>query len=506
MNLLFRTDASIAIGTGHVMRCLALAQASQDAGGRAVFAMAESTASIDDRLRSETFEVLPVPSVPGAREDANETIAIAQAQQAEWIVVDGYQFDAEYQRALKAAGFRILFLDDYGHASHYFADVVLNQNVHANEGMFGAREPYTRLLLGTRYCVLRREFAAWRGWKREIAPVGRKVLVMMGGSDPENLTGRVIEALRQFADFEVTVVVGGSNPHFTGLQTSASRSGQKITVQRDVSNMAELMAAADMAISAAGSTCWELCLLGLPSLLLDVAPNQTTLAKELDRTGCAIHVGNQTVSAENIAVASEKLLRSHELRQSLSRRCRELVDGNGTGRVVSVLRTHPLGVEGFRLRPAQLDDSRSLWEWANDPAVRAASFSSALIPWESHVAWFAEKLGQGRSLILIAEDDSLTPCGQIRFDVRADGGWEVDVTVAATMRGQGLASRLIRLGIQGLRKEHPDARVHAFVKPVNEASLKAFEKAGFTRIAAEQIRGNAAIHLVCGGTEPDSKI
>ncbi len=506
MNLLFRTDASIAIGTGHVMRCLALAQAWQDNGGHAMFIMAQSTPSIQARLAAESCEVLPVSCTVGTTEDARATIAIARARQAEWIVVDGYQFDAEYQRTLKAAGFRILFLDDYGHAAHYFADVVLNQNVHANESMFGARELYTRLLLGTRYCMLRREFAAWRGWKREIAPVGRKVLVMMGGSDPENLTGRVIEALWQFADFEATVVVGGSNPHFTMLQTSALRSGQKITVQRDVSNMAELMAAADLAISAAGSTCWELCLLGLPSLLLDVAPNQTALAKELDRTGCAIHVGNQTVSAENIAVGLEKLLRSHELRQSLSRRSRELVDGNGTGRVVSVLRTDPLGIEGLRLRPAQLDDSRSLWEWANDPAVRAASFSSALISWESHVAWFAEKLAQGRSLILIAEDDSPTPCGQIRFDVRADGDWEVDVTVAATMRGRGLAGRLIRLGIQVLRKEHHDARVHAFVKPVNEASLKAFEKAGFNRIGVEQIRGNAAIHLIYGGTEPDSKI
>ena len=110
-------------------------------------------------------------------------------------MVDGYQFNADYQRALKAAGFRVLFLDDYGHATHYSADLVLNQNAYANEKMYAARESYTRLLLGTDYCLLRREFSSWRGWKREIAPIGTKILVTMGGSDPENFTTDVVEAL-----------------------------------------------------------------------------------------------------------------------------------------------------------------------------------------------------------------------------------------------------------------------------------------------------------------------
>ena len=192
MNLLFRTDASVQIGTGHVMRRLALAQAWQDAGGRAMFAMAETTPAVWARLEAESCDVLSVSCDAGTAEDSLKTIALAREKSADWIVVDGYQFRADYQRALKAAGCKILFVDDYGHAAHYSADLVLNQNAGAEAQLYVHRESHTRLLLGPRYCLLRREFSSWRNWKREIPQACRQLLVMMGGSDADNLTARVI--------------------------------------------------------------------------------------------------------------------------------------------------------------------------------------------------------------------------------------------------------------------------------------------------------------------------
>lgn len=506
MNLLLRADASIAIGTGHVMRCLALAQAWQDGGGRSFFAMAEETSAIRARLANELFEVVSVSSAAGTTDDASQTIALARERKSDWIAVDGYRFSSDYQCALKAAGFRVLCLDDYGHSEYYSADLVLNQNVSARAGLYMDREPYTRLLLGPRYCLLRREFGAWRDWRREISSVCQRMLVTMGGSDPENLTARVIEALdlARLEIMETTVVIGGSNPHFAMLQNLAVQSGQRISVQRDLSNMAEPMAAADLAISAAGSTCWELFLLGVPALLLDMADNQTEVVKELDRRGCAIRVGDRTVSVDGIADQLRRLVRSRELRESLSRCSRELVDGKGAMRVVSVLR----GTEGLKLRPARPDDARLLWEWANDPEVRAASFSSDPIPWADHVAWFADKLSpkeenevaemsrQKTSQILIAEDEDANPLGQIRFDRRFDRDWEVDLSIVKPMRGRGIACHLISLGVQVILKEDRDARVHAFVKPANVASVRAFEQASFKRLNVEEVRSHAAIHLI----------
>lgn len=494
MNLLFRTDASVAIGTGHVMRCVALAQAWQDAGGRAVFAMAEATPALQARLAAESCDVLSVPCAAGTADDSVCTIALAKEQNAEWIVVDGYRFTADYQRALRDAGLKVLFLDDYGHAEHYSADIVLNQNLSARAELYASREPDTQLLLGPHYCLLRREFTAWRDWKREVSSLGRRVLVTMGGSDPENVTARVVEAvaLVGIQDLEAIVVMGGSSPH-SEAPGLAAKSGKKISVRRDVTNIAELMAWADVAVSSAGTTCWELCLLALPALLVHVAENQTAVAGELARRQCAIHLGGpRDFTVEQLAGQLEKLLKSAETRQDISMRCRELVDGRGAWRVASLMRT------GLRLRPARESDCRLLWEWANDPQVRSAAFSSAPIPWEQHAGWFASKMGNPNCDILVAEDGEGRAVGQFRVDWRSDGDGEIDVSVSSECRGAGYGAVLIDLGVNRILAEK-GGRLHAFVKVANQASQRAFEQAGFTSLGEASLHGQAAIHYVRTG-------
>jgi len=347
-------------------------------------------------------------------------------------------------------------------------------------------------LLGTRYCLLRRDFAGGGNSERETPPVARRLLVMMGGSDPENITARAIEALQVagIENLDTTVVVGGSNPNFEALQGLTSRAS-RVTVRRDVSNMAELMAKADVAISAAGSTSWELCLMGVPALLIDVADNQTEVARELDRRQCAVRIGDRTVTAGAIATQLKRLADCQSLRQSLSQRARELVDGRGAVRVVSALR----GIQAFRLRRGHADDIRLLWEWANDPEVRTASFSSAPIPWETHVRWFGEKFGEGKSLFLIAEDEEGVPFGQVRFDLNG-GDAELSISVARGKRGLGLAVPLIDAAVREMLMDDRCGRVHAFVKPENAASAKAFERAGFEQVGLEQVRGSTALHFI----------
>jgi UDP-2,4-diacetamido-2,4,6-trideoxy-beta-L-altropyranose hydrolase len=496
--LLIRADASAAIGTGHVMRCLALAQAWQDAGGRAVFVMAESTDSIRARLSRESCEVMDIAC---AADDLRRTVSLAQERSCKWVVVDGYQFDAAYQHGLKAAGVRILFLDDFGHSRHYTADLVLNQNISASPTLYSDRGADTRLLLGPRYATLRRELSPWSNWERKLSADCQRLLVMMGGSDQANITATVMGGLRQAAidRLDVTVLVGGSNPHFTELQALAASSGLKLQLLKDIPNIGEIMAAADIAISAAGSTCWELCLLGLPSLLIDVADNQSAVAKALHHRGCAVHIGDRTVSAETVSEKLKWLAANHELRHSLARRARELVDGKGAARGVSIMR----GASTLRLRPAREDDRQLLWEWANDPEVRRASFSPDPIPWETHVTWLDAKLKPQDSglisSILIAEDDEGNPLGQIRFDPRPDGDWEVATSLSRQARGRGVASEIIKSGVREILADNSSVRIHAFVKPSNVVSLKAFERADFRSTGVDHVRGNSAIHLIYDG-------
>jgi UDP-2,4-diacetamido-2,4,6-trideoxy-beta-L-altropyranose hydrolase len=270
----------------------------------------------------------------GSAGDAETTGTCARELGAAWVVVDGYQFGADYQRRLKDAGLRVLFFDDYGHAGDYCADLVLNQNLGADAAHYATRASHTRLLLGTRYVLLRREFLAWRGWQREIPPVARRILVTMGGGDLDNVTGRVAEVLRSL-NLEARVVVGGSNPHLAAL-TAAVR--HPSCVIHDARNMPELMAWADVAVTAGGSTSWELAFMGLPSLILVLAHNQEAAANALSRQHVAINLGWQTHLAEQELVARlSEVIHSAALRRTLSQQGRQLVDGLGARHVVEAL-------------------------------------------------------------------------------------------------------------------------------------------------------------------------
>jgi UDP-2,4-diacetamido-2,4,6-trideoxy-beta-L-altropyranose hydrolase len=490
--LILRCDASTAMGTGHVMRCFALAQAWQDAGGRPVFAIAEAAPAIRERLLADNMEVGPLEVSAGGEDDARKVEELALRHAAEWVMVDGYQFGADYQRQLKAAGLKVLFVDDNGHAGHYCADLVLNQNVHADESLYVSREPYTQLLLGLRYALLRREFTRWRDWKREIAAAGRKILVTMGGSDPGNVTWSIIDALHQMKiPFEAKVIVGGANPHYVALECGVGGSSAKIELVRNPLHMPELMAWADVAVAAAGSTCWELCLLGLPAILMDVAPNQRRIAQELDAGGYAIHIGSAgEISAERMAAQIEWLLGSREMRVAVSSKARELVDGQGCGRVLSAILTKKI-----RLREAIESDSQLLFEWANDAEARASSFSSAPIPWEQHEAWFAEKLHKLGALMFIAVNGEETPIGLLRCDI-LDKSAVLSVNVDRQFRGRGYGIAILSLGLEELFRATRVEKIMAYVKPENLASVRLFTKSGFTQGERNVIDGHAAIVFV----------
>jgi len=501
MTLLFRADASIAIGTGHVMRCLALAQAWQGAGGKALFAMEEATPSIDARLRGEGFEIAQLKATPGSPADAEETAALAHTRDASWVVADSYKFGADYQAGLKSRGLKVLFLDDYGHAQHYSADLVLNQNIQDGEALYRDREPHTRLLLGPRFALLRREFAAWRAWKRAIPQTAQRLLVTMGGSDPANLTRQVVEAILSFPQVQTTVVVGGSNPHLPELRTLAATGNGNIWIEEDVTNMDELMSAADVAIAAAGTTSWELTCLGLPALLIVVASNQRFAAEELHRCGAAVNLGNAAdVSVLSLSSHLANLIDSQHIRAAMSERGKALVDGCGAARVVRVLRNQEL-----RIRRAIEADCKPLWELANDPTVRAVAFSAAPILWEDHIAWFKAKMQTPTCYLLIAEIQGAF-AGQVRVEQRQNGEGEINVSVARQFRGQGLGSHLIDLAVRELLDSTTMARLHAYILPQNIASRSAFENAGFQSVGEVRQKGFLALHYIRARNEEFARV
>jgi UDP-2,4-diacetamido-2,4,6-trideoxy-beta-L-altropyranose hydrolase len=337
--LIIRADASPVMGTGHVMRCLALAQAWQDGadleGANCIFAMVEPMPSLEQRLRSEGFEVVALSALPGSMEDAAQLTELARKRDARWIVVDGYQFATEYHRTLKGAGRRVLVVDDHGHTGAYFADLVLNQNLGAKEGFYDRREPDTKLLLGPRYAMLRREFKPWREWKREIAPVATNFLVTMGGSDPGNVTERVMQALSscRIPRMEVTIVVGNGNPRMKSLASAADQSDGRFRLLKDVNNMPELMAQADIGVIAGGGTLWELLFMGCPVASFARNALQTRIMADYGKGAVQFMGPARDFDREHLASAISLLASSASCRREMSALGRATIDGRGAERV-----------------------------------------------------------------------------------------------------------------------------------------------------------------------------
>lgn len=353
--LIIRADGSAKIGAGHVMRCLALARRWQQDGGRVLFVQAATTPSLDACLRAAGAETVMIEAELGGSADTEETIRHARASAARWIVADGYHFGAPWQKRIKEAGYRLLIIDDYGHAGHDHADVILNQNAGASRYLYANRDAHTQLLLGSAFALLRPEFLGWRNAPREVAPVATKVLVTLGGGDPDNVTSTVVAALDQLPGLEVVVVVGGSNPHREAVQSALEQHGGAMRLVVNATNMPELMAWADLAVSAAGSTSWELAFMGVPAALIVVADNQAGIATALAEKGVSLNLGrHQKLTAGGIAEALTLLIADGPRRQEMSRGARSLIDGHGVARVVAALRP--------QLRVTLLTDTTS---WLN---------------------------------------------------------------------------------------------------------------------------------------------
>jgi UDP-2,4-diacetamido-2,4,6-trideoxy-beta-L-altropyranose hydrolase len=341
MKVAIHADSYAEIGTGHVMRCIALGQGIQDRGGEVVFITYCGSEGLVGRLRSEGF-TLQLLSEPGRLKDL---LGLLDKERPHWVVLDGYHFEAGYQRAVKDAGYRLLVIDDYVRLDYYHADIVLNQNYGAEEFRYNVKEG-SKLLLGTKYVMLRKEFLRDREFDRKIPEFAENVLITMGGADPDNNTLKILKALNFIKrPLNVKVVVGAANPHYEVLAKEVEGSSHNFEILRGVEDMAPLMARADAAISAGGSTVWELAFMGLPAILSVVADNQEYSVNCLVRDDVFMSLGRPSETrVEGIAAVVQKLLYDAAKRTAMLGNCQKIVDGKGVDRVVDDLMQWPLRI------------------------------------------------------------------------------------------------------------------------------------------------------------------
>jgi UDP-2,4-diacetamido-2,4,6-trideoxy-beta-L-altropyranose hydrolase len=330
--VLVRVDGGAAVGLGHVTRCLALAERLQARGAVVTFVTRSNSEAVLARIRAGGCETTLVPDGLLREDDASFLLERVRSLVPRAVVTDSYEVTTGYQRVVRSSGVRLVVVDDLAR-EHFVADVVLNQNIGACAGQYSA-EPYTRLLLGPRYALLRHEFWASRPLARQDGAM-RRVLITMGGSDPGNLTSRALVAVDAVPDdLVVDVVVGPAFTSHEELTNAVAGASHPVRVHRDPPNLAEIMAEATLAVSAAGSTCWELAFLGVPAALLVAADNQTRIAEGLAAAGFALSLGAAApfpTAALRDAVGG--LLDDSTQRARMARAGRSLVDGRGTDRV-----------------------------------------------------------------------------------------------------------------------------------------------------------------------------
>jgi UDP-2,4-diacetamido-2,4,6-trideoxy-beta-L-altropyranose hydrolase len=344
-HLFLRVDASVSMGIGHLMRCISLAEAAHEQNIEPIFLIREAPSAILTRLKNEGFLYYQMRGMPEIESEVDEVMEnAAGAKSGNWIVLDGYHFNAAYQSAYRARGLAVMAIDDYGHVASYEADLVLNPNLYASMKFYPNCAKHTEFLLGSSYALLRKEFWPWREFRRSLLPRAQNLLITMGGSDPTNATGLVVAALRGVAAHhtEVNVLLGSANQYQLEIARQVEVLDCRIKLIHDTQSMAELLAATDLAVSAAASTTWELLFMQVPTILVSLPDdnnNQRRVAESVARAGAAIDLGRVDVlDVQELTSEIQSLMLDRERRQTMVQRGRELIDGHGSQRVIAYLR------------------------------------------------------------------------------------------------------------------------------------------------------------------------
>ncbi|XXQ67632.1 UDP-2,4-diacetamido-2,4,6-trideoxy-beta-L-altropyranose hydrolase [Neisseriaceae bacterium B1] len=553
MKFTFRADASLQIGSGHIMRCLTLANALRKQGHSVQFITRAHSGHLRDFVAQQGFECVLLPenvaqSVSGSLQHA-AWLGTTQAQdfadclpylidfQPDWIVCDHYALSAEWERAAVAAlgagavydsdanlilsekttdsrrecepmrsigkysqrgssrfltqkqaqmnhkQPRLLVIDDL-HDREHVADVLLDQNLgHTAADYVDLISENRRMLAGARYALLRDEFAAWRdkSLARRMDFSGlQNVLINLGGVDKDNITLKILKSLAEnfSGSLNVTAVMGATAPHIATVREFAEHTPFTCQVLVNVQNMAQLMAQADWAIGAAGSTSWERCCVGLPTVMLVLADNQRTIAEQLQQVGAAVAFDVGEIGSEKWLACLHDFRQPENL-QIMSANAAALCDGLGAVRVVNHIMELSQNQVISTIRAAQLDDCHGVFEWRNHADIRRFMFNPDKLIWENHAAWFSKQLHNPdfKMLIYLVNNQ---PKGYVSFTRLPEKAWEWGFYTAPDCeRGHG--TKMARLALAWAFAELGAARIVGQVLSYNAASLRLHEKLGFCR-------------------------
>ena len=498
-----RVDASTEIGSGHLMRCLTLARQLKNSGAAQVHFISRK---IPDTLRSiineNGFRLHLLEDTEGGNscEDAANLPAHANWLGADWrtdaeqtrqaineiggvdvLIVDHYAIDKQWEQAIHDCVRLLCVIDDLADRQHD-CDVLLDQD-YFQDPMARYQDlipPHCTALLGPAHALLREEFhTAVSHLNPKNWPI-KNVLVYYGASDVNNLTALTLDALNHdnYKDFNIDVVVGATYPYLEQLRTQASFA-QNIRIHVQIKNMAEIMAKADLAFGACGTTTWERCLLGIPSIVSILADNQRAPTQQLAKVHAVVNLGEaEDVTIDRMRATLDELLADPDRYQAISKACSALMQQGQLSLHNVLTRPLPFRSGSILLRSVTQWDKHDLLHWRNQPVVRAWSRTQEIITEEQHERWINEIISSPNQYLFIGYRNEI-PVGVVRFDQNFDSG-EISIYLTPKGHGKGNGSALLQaLENWIIQHMHQTKKIIAVVLDMNERSHELFRKNGF---------------------------
>lgn len=470
MKVVFRVDASLEIGSGHIMRCLTLAQALRTQQVQCQFVCRAHIGHMISLVEKQGFAVTILPSIVDAvqqgpdapvhaswvgadwQQDAQQTLDAVGGCVVQWLVVDHYGLDARWERTIRARALNVLAIDDLADRPHD-CDLLLDQNL--IQDLFRRYDqllPATCVrLLGPQFALLQPQYKEWqtRAPTRQ-GPV-RRILAYFGAADADNLSGLVVDVFAALGRPDVTLdlVINPQSPHADAIRAMVQGSGQ-IHLHENLPSLASLMVKADLAIGAGGATSWERCCLGLPALVVTLAENQKPIARELHRQGYIEWLGHKDAVTRQLLEERLAAMLDGALSLDWSERCRQLVDGHGVDRVALLLTLTP--ETPLQSRLARLDDETQVVQSAMALACQGGTVQPELIPDDEFRARFRQDLrDHGQVFHYMVETNTGLPVGQVLF-TRQAGAWVIlDAIQAAVQRVDGMRWPILQSALLALR-------------------------------------------------------
>lgn len=493
MKVVIRADASVHIGSGHVMRCLVLARGLVKQGHLVSFVCRPQVGDLIEFIEGEGFivDLLAPPKtwlepqhsadyiawlqVPWLQDAQNLLTLVAVA---DLVIVDHYALNQGWQGYIKQAlNCKIMVIDDL--VRQHAADLLLDQTLLRLESEYQATDD-TKLLTGCDFALLNPQF----NYYRQHAVVSDKLcarpklLLSMGGSDQPNATLSVLTALAKMPTLSrplVTVLLGPRAPHYQQVKAFCLQQDDWITHLDFVDDMAELMSQQQVAIGAPGTTSWERACLGIPSIIVPLADNQQTISRNLVAVNAVYKLELDEI-VEHLLSSYQRLLQNwSRLRVNNLKLC----DGLGLNRVLKAM-SNLVGVDDLQLCNATEADIKLVFDWQCHPSTRLYALNQQVPTWTEHDNWMRCKLLQQQDyfyMITIADTD----VGVVRLDKIVETEYLLSIFIDPAYYNQGIARRALAY----LDVLHPSITIHAQVLAVNVASQQLFTQAGYQRLSAE---------------------